>query len=55
MFKKLAGMTGTADTEAAEFRKIYNYSHQHAFGSYELPRCDLQDRGGKVSCGRSGN
>jgi preprotein translocase subunit SecA len=23
MFKKLAGMTGTADTEAAEFRKIY--------------------------------
>ncbi len=24
MFKKLAGMTGTADTEAAEFGKIYN-------------------------------
>ena len=24
MFKKLAGMTGTADTEAAEFRKTYN-------------------------------
>ncbi|MEN6605760.1 MAG: preprotein translocase subunit SecA [Bryobacteraceae bacterium] len=24
MFKKLAGMTGTADTEAAEFSKIYN-------------------------------
>ena len=24
MFKKLAGMTGTADTEAPEFRKIYN-------------------------------
>ncbi|MFO1464814.1 MAG: preprotein translocase subunit SecA [bacterium] len=24
MFKKLAGMTGTADTEAAEFAKIYN-------------------------------
>jgi preprotein translocase subunit SecA len=24
MFKKLAGMTGTADTEAAEFQKIYN-------------------------------
>ena len=24
MFRKLAGMTGTADTEAAEFRKIYN-------------------------------
>jgi len=23
MFKKLAGMTGTADTEAAEFQKIY--------------------------------
>jgi len=24
MFKKLAGMTGTADTEAAEFKKIYD-------------------------------
>ncbi|MBN2041530.1 MAG: preprotein translocase subunit SecA [Spirochaetes bacterium] len=24
MFKKLAGMTGTADTEAIEFKKIYN-------------------------------
>jgi preprotein translocase subunit SecA len=24
MYKKLAGMTGTADTEAVEFRKIYN-------------------------------
>ncbi|PIX22384.1 MAG: preprotein translocase subunit SecA, partial [Deltaproteobacteria bacterium CG_4_8_14_3_um_filter_45_9] len=24
MYKKLGGMTGTADTEAAEFRKIYN-------------------------------
>jgi preprotein translocase subunit SecA len=24
MYEKLAGMTGTADTEAAEFRKIYN-------------------------------
>ncbi len=24
MYKKLSGMTGTADTEAAEFRKIYN-------------------------------
>jgi preprotein translocase subunit SecA len=24
MFNKLSGMTGTADTEAAEFRKIYN-------------------------------
>jgi preprotein translocase subunit SecA len=24
MYKKLAGMTGTADTEAAEFRKIYH-------------------------------
>src|SRR5262249_62029008 len=24
MFTKLAGMTGTAETEAAEFQKIYN-------------------------------
>ncbi len=26
MYEKLAGMTGTADTEAAEFKKIYNLS-----------------------------
>ena len=26
MYKKLAGMTGTAETEAAEFKKIYNLS-----------------------------
>jgi preprotein translocase subunit SecA len=26
MYEKLAGMTGTADTEAAEFQKIYNLS-----------------------------
>lgn len=26
MYEKLAGMTGTADTEAVEFRKIYNLS-----------------------------
>ncbi len=24
MYKKLSGMTGTADTEAPEFHKIYN-------------------------------
>jgi preprotein translocase subunit SecA len=26
MYDKLAGMTGTADTEAAEFKKIYDLS-----------------------------
>jgi len=34
MYKKLAGMTGTAETEAAEFDKTYKLeissSHQHA-------------------------
>jgi len=35
MYKKLSGMTGTADTEAAEFDKIYKlevvgYSHERA-------------------------
>jgi preprotein translocase subunit SecA len=33
MYDKLAGMTGTADTEAAEFRKIYN------LGVVVIPTC----------------
>jgi preprotein translocase subunit SecA len=37
MYEKLAGMTGTADTEAAEFKKIRSgrggHSHQHADAS----------------------
>ena len=53
MYEKLAGMTGTADTEAAEFHKIYKLdvvviptNRPHA--PPRLPRCDLQDREGEV-------
>ena len=56
MYEKLAGMTGTADTEAEEFKKIYNLEvmviptdKQDDPGG--LPRRDLPDRGGKVHRG----
>ena len=53
MYKKLAGMTGTADTEAMEFRKIYNLDvvvipDEPAPHQDELPRCGLQDREGEI-------
>ena len=46
MYKKLAGMTGTADTEAAEFKKIYNLDvlarpDQHADDSRRPQRFNL--------------
>ena len=48
MYKKLAGMTGTADTEAMEFRKIYNLDvvvipTNKPLIKDELFRCGLQD------------
>ena len=56
MYKKLAGMTGTAKTEADEFQEIYSLS------VVEVPtnrpvipqgsgRCGLQDRKGEVQRG----
>ena len=53
MYKKLAGMTGTADTEAVEFKKIYSLDvvvipHEHADGTAGLSRQDLPHRTGKI-------
>jgi preprotein translocase subunit SecA len=43
MYKKLAGMTGTADTEAAEFSKIYNLDVTIIPTNRPLQRLDYQD------------
>lgn len=43
MYKKLAGMTGTADTEAVEFKKIYNLDVSVIPTNRPMVRKDLQD------------
>ena len=43
MYNKLAGMTGTADTEAAEFRKIYNLGVVVIPTHQEMVRLDNPD------------
>ncbi|KJR43138.1 preprotein translocase subunit SecA [Candidatus Magnetoovum chiemensis] len=43
MYKKLAGMTGTADTEAAEFNKIYNLEVLVVPTNKEMKRTDHPD------------
>jgi preprotein translocase subunit SecA len=43
MYKKLAGMTGTADTEAAELNKIYNLDVTIIPTNRPLQRLDYQD------------
>jgi preprotein translocase subunit SecA len=43
MYKKLAGMTGTADTEAAEFQKIYKLDVTQIPTNRELLRKEYQD------------
>ncbi len=44
MYKKLAGMTGTAETEAAEFEKIYKLEvHRHS----DQPAADPQRESGR--------
>jgi preprotein translocase subunit SecA len=43
MYKKLAGMTGTADTEAAEFSKIYNLDVTIIPTNRPMIRQDLND------------
>ena len=51
MYKKLSGMTGTADTEAAEFNKIYKLEGRGH--SYEPPDGPPGARGHRLSdCGR---
>ncbi|MBW1708624.1 MAG: preprotein translocase subunit SecA [Deltaproteobacteria bacterium] len=43
MYDKLSGMTGTADTEAAEFRKIYNLDVVVVPTNEEMIRVDYPD------------
>lgn len=43
MYKKLAGMTGTADTEAVEFKKIYNLDVMVIPTNRELIRTNYAD------------
>lgn len=43
LYKKLSGMTGTADTEAAEFKKIYNLSVLAIPTNKPMIREDLED------------
>jgi len=43
MYKKLAGMTGTADTEAAEFEKIYKLEVTQIPTNKPLRRLEMQD------------
>ena len=43
MYKKLAGMTGTADTEAVEFNKIYNLEVMVIPTNREMIRTDHHD------------
>jgi preprotein translocase subunit SecA len=43
MYQKLAGMTGTADTEAAEFSKIYNLDVVVAPTNRPMIRTDYSD------------
>ncbi|HUP02704.1 MAG TPA: preprotein translocase subunit SecA [Bryobacteraceae bacterium] len=43
MYKKLAGMTGTAETEAAEFQKIYNLDVTVIPTNRPLKRQEFQD------------
>jgi preprotein translocase subunit SecA len=43
MYKKLAGMTGTADTEAVEFNKIYNLEVVVAPPNRQMVRKDFPD------------
>lgn len=43
MYKKIAGMTGTADTEAVEFKKIYNLDVSVIPTNKSISRNDLND------------
>jgi preprotein translocase subunit SecA len=43
MYDKLAGMTGTADTEAVEFKKIYNLDVVTILTNHKMIRADYAD------------
>ena len=60
MYKKLAGMTGTADTEAAEFQQDLQagrggHPHQPAADPHREPGRRLPHRGGEVPQRRQGD
>ncbi len=60
MYKKLAGMTGTADTEAAELEKIYKLDvtiipTNKPLLPHRVSRCRLPHRRRKVPQRRQGN
>ena len=59
MYKKLAGMTGTAETEAAEFQKIYNLDvtviHTHRPAPKGVSGLGVPHRGREVSQRRQGD
>ena len=60
MYGKLAGMTGTADTEAEEFGKIYKLEVLVVPTNMPMIRdgpsgCDLQDRKGEIHRGHRGD
>ena len=60
MYKKLAGMTGTADTEAAEFEKIYklevrHHPHQPSAATRRVSGRGVPHRRGKIPQRRQGN
>ena len=60
MYEKLSGMTGTADTEAEEFHKIYKLDvmvipTNRPLLRPDFPGCHLQDRKGEVQCGHRGD
>ena len=60
MYKKLAGMTGTAETEAAEFQKIYNLDvivipTNRTLIRKENPGHGVPHRGGEVPQRREGD
>ena len=60
MYKKLAGMTGTAETEAAEFQKIYNLDVMVIPTNQTMIRKEnhghgLPHRGGEIPQRRQGN
>jgi preprotein translocase subunit SecA len=57
MYEKLAGMTGTADTEAAEFNNIYKLQvvvipTNKEMARINFPGCHLQNRKGKIQSRR---
>lgn len=52
LYEKLAGMTGTADTEAYEFKQIYNLETVVVPSNKSSKRIDYQDQVFKTSAGR---